>query len=199
MIEFGTEIAPEGGAMSRSPPGCKEHIHQKERTEHARESHPKSNELEDPDQKLGNAHEVSEENCVGQNDTGQEWTIETAVRSVVLQIGLKSAVGKTRSCKFVIYRTTGRKWTLQCAPKRSSGTGRWKDSSLAECCVRVPSHADELASGAIIRHVLLQRVQFMAQVINTPLEKIPDGENAQQLTVVIGNWQMAEVAFQHDA
>ena len=55
-----------------------------------------------------------------------------------------------------------------------------------------------LASGPVIRHVLLQGFQLSTQIIHPPLEKISNGEDAEQFAVVIGDGKMAEMTLQHD-
>src|SRR5579863_4709561 len=54
-----------------------------------------------------------------------------------------------------------------------------------------------LASGAVIRNILFQGFQFTAEVVDSPLQQIANGKNPQQLAVIVGYRQVAEVAFQH--
>jgi len=56
----------------------------------------------------------------------------------------------------------------------------------------------KLAAGPVIGHVLFQRIQLAAQIFHTPLQQVADGENPQEFTVVVGDRQMPEVAFQHN-
>src|SRR6202034_1614417 len=57
--------------------------------------------------------------------------------------------------------------------------------------------ARALASRPIIGNILLERFQFAAEVVDTPLQQVADGENAEQPTVIVGYGQMTEMALQH--
>src|SRR5580704_12512855 len=69
---------------------------------------------------------------------------------------------------------------------------RWRAQPSRGLALRGLRRGD-LAPGPVVGNVLLERVQFVAQVVHAPLQQISNGENSQQLAVVIGYREMAEV------
>src|SRR5579862_1036465 len=63
---------------------------------------------------------------------------------------------------------------------------------------RLEPAESSLASGTVIGDILLERVQFVAEIVDALLQQIADGKHAQQLAGIVDHWQMAKVAVQHD-
>src|SRR5580704_5551835 len=76
----------------------------------------------------------------------------------------------------------------QCAPVRLSGKVKWVGRAWK---------GGVLASGPVVADVLLQGVQFLRQAIDAPLQQVPDGEDAEEFAVVVGDRQMTEMALDH--
>ena len=54
-----------------------------------------------------------------------------------------------------------------------------------------------LAPGTVVGDILLQRVQFLAEVADAPFEDIADRKHAEKLALAIHDRKMAEMTFYH--
>src|SRR5882757_10010574 len=87
------------------------------------------------------------------------------------------------------------RWEMRCREN-----GPLKSSILFGRFTRAPSKSiRDLSARPIIGYILFQCIQFLAQVINAPLQYIADGEHPQQFAIAIGNRKMAKVAVNHDS
>src|SRR5947209_912489 len=62
---------------------------------------------------------------------------------------------------------------------------------------RLSPVAYRLSSGAVVGDILLERIEFLGKIVNTPLQEIANREHAQQLALIIDDGQMAEMALDH--
>ena len=97
-IEPRAKIAPQRHTVAGLPPSGKRQIEQKEYSDNASRTNPKSNEQADSDEDLDYTDPVPEKDGMWQDQPGQYRTIETdcGAGNVALKISLESAMGKVR-------------------------------------------------------------------------------------------------------
>jgi hypothetical protein len=97
-IQSRAKIAPQWRAVAWVPPSGKRQIEQKEYTDNASGTNPKSKQQANSNEDLDYTDPVPKKNGMGQDQPGQYWAIKTdcGAGNVALKISLESAMGKTR-------------------------------------------------------------------------------------------------------
>jgi len=156
--------------VPRLPPRAKKHVDQKQYAPDACRPNPEAEEKTDSDQGFQDANKVSKENGVWLNDTCQEWAIQTdsTVGNVVLQIGLEATMRESGPREFIFseQKEEYRRGDTQDCDRSEQLRGR---RNLFRGQVGI-----ELASGTVIRHVLVEGIQFVAEVVHAPFKEIAD-------------------------
>jgi hypothetical protein len=185
MFKFRPEIAPDRHAVSRPPPRGQNHIQQKEHAQNGSGTHPKSDQQRNTDQQFDNPHYITEENGVRQNHLHQNRSIKAdhTVGNVVSEISLEPAVGKPRTCHLILSK---QKEKYGRGDAHASNGSRQSDRVAHQVGI-VHQIRAVLAPGPVIGHILLEGIQFVTQVVDPPLQQVPDGKNPQQFAVVIGH------------
>ena len=65
------------------------------------------------------------------------------------------------------------------------------------CVTKLSRRIWFLAAGTVVGDILLQRVQFLAEVADAPFEDIADRKHAEKLALAIHHRKMAEMTFYH--
>src|SRR6476660_3415172 len=94
MIQLSAEVTPHRDPMPRRPPRRKDHVHQEGDSQDASGAYPESEQQRKANEQFDDADDIAKENPMRQDESGQDRPVEThrAVRDVILQIGLKSAM-----------------------------------------------------------------------------------------------------------
>jgi len=60
---------------------------------------------------------------------------------------------------------------------------RMSPLSYCSTVVRLP-----LAARSVVGHILFERIQFLSEIVDAPLQKIANGKHPQQLALIVNNW-----------
>ncbi len=103
MIEFRSEVLPDRGIVSGSPPRCQRETQHVQHSENRRNADEHSENQTDPDEQFDNADQIPEKNDMRKYDVTENRPIEADGRllNVAVEIMCESAVGECTSENFV--------------------------------------------------------------------------------------------------
>lgn len=174
--------------------------------------HGNSQKQADPDGELNHSDQVAKKCRMRQDQIGENRLIKAhrCPLGIALQILLKAAMGEFRAKQFVLAEQKKKTCGGHAYDSQSFGKKRGIVAHEFPIMSRSPSlrffHETRLPRGmarreltarAVVQDVLLQGIQFAAQVINAPLQHVTNGKHSQQVAIVVHDRQVAEVPVYH--